>query len=143
MFMGKYQNSIDVKGRMIIPSKYRDVLGHRCVVTTGMDKCLYIYSIQEWEKFMEKLAALPVSDKDSREFMRHFYSNASECEIDKQGRIGIPQDLRDYAKMEKDLVTVGVLDKIEIWSKDEWDNAENGTTLDPAEISQRMTKYGI
>ena len=143
MFMGKYQNSIDIKGRMIIPSKYRDALGYRCVVTKGMDKCLYIYSIQEWENFMEKLSALPKSDINSRQFMRHFYANANECEIDKQGRIGIPQDLREYAKIEKDLVTVGVLDKIEIWSKDEWDNAENGTTLDPTEISQRMTEYGI
>jgi len=143
MFMGKVQNSIDVKSRMIVPSKYRDELGYRCVLTKGMDKCLYIYSMQEWENFMKKLSALPTSDINSRQFMRHFYANANECEIDKQGRIVIPQNLREYAEIEKDLVTVGVLDKIEIWSKTEWDKAENGTELEPGEIAQRMTEYGI
>jgi MraZ protein len=143
MFMGKYQNSIDVKSRMIIPSKYRDVLGRACVLTKGMDKCLYIYSMQEWESFMKKLSALPTSDINSRQFMRHFYANANECEIDKQGRIVIPQNLREYAGIEKDLVTVGVLDKIEVWSKTEWDNTENGAGLEPDEIAQRMTEYGI
>ena len=143
MFMGKVQNSIDVKSRMIIPSKYRDELGYRCILTKGMDKCLYIYSMQEWENFMKKLSALPTSDINSRQFMRHFYANANECEIDKQGRIVIPQNLREYAGIEKELITVGVLDKIEIWSKAEWDKAENGTELEPSEIAQRMTEYGI
>ena len=143
MFMGKYQNSIDAKSRMIIPSKVRDELGYRCVLTKGMDKCLYIYSMAEWEKFMKKLSALPTSDINSRQFMRHFYANANECEIDTQGRIVIPQELRAYAAIEKDLVTVGVLDKIEVWSKAEWDNAENGTQPSPSEIAQRMAEYGI
>ena len=143
MFMGKHQNSIDTKSRMIIPSKYRDKLGHLCILTKGMDKCLYIYSVQEWVRFMEKLSALPTSDINSRQFMRHFYANAGEHEIDRQGRIVIPQDLREYANIEKDLVTVGVLNKIEVWSKAEWDNAENGAEPDPSEVAQKMKEYGI
>jgi len=141
--MGKYQNSIDVKSRMIIPSKYRDVLGRHCVLTKGMDKCLFIYSLQEWESFMSKLAALPTTDINSRQFMRHFYANACDCEIDKQGRIIIPQDLREYAGIEKELITVGVMDKIEVWSKVEWDKAENNTELTPSEMAQKMVDYGI
>ena len=143
MFMGTSQNSIDAKSRMIIPSKYRDELGYNCILTKGIDKCLYIYSIPEWEKFMERLSALPTTDINSRQFIRHFYANANDCEIDKQGRIVIPQVLREYAGIEKDLVTIGVRDKIEIWSKAEWDKAENGTQLEPGEIAQRMMEYGI
>lgn len=143
MLMGKYQNSIDAKSRMIIPSKYRDELGYRCVLTKGMDKCLYIYAISEWELFMKKLSALPTSDLASRQFVRHFYANACECEIDKQGRIVIPQELREYAAIEKDLVTVGVMDKIEVWSKTEWDGAESNANLAPSEIAQKMAEYGI
>jgi len=128
---------------MIIPSKHRDELGYHCVLTKGMDKCLYIYSLTDWENFMKKLSTLPTSDLSSRQFMRHFYANACECEIDKQGRIVIPQDLREYANIEKELVTVGVLDKIEVWSKMEWENAENGTQPDPSQIAQKMAEYGI
>jgi len=143
MFMGKHQNSIDAKSRMIIPSKFRDELGLRCVLTKGMDKCLYIYSMQDWAHFMERLAGLPTTDINSRQFMRHFYANANECEIDKQGRIMISQDLREYAGIEKELVTVGVMDKIEVWSKEEWNTAETGAELPPSEMAQRMTEYGI
>ena len=128
---------------MIIPSKYRDELGYRCILTKGMDKCLYIYSMPEWENFKQKLSALPQSDQNSRQFVRNFYVNAIECEIDKQGRIVISQDLREYAGIEKELITVGVLDKIEVWSKSEWDNAENGTQPSPSEIAQKMMEYGI
>ena len=120
MLMGKYLNSIDLKSRMIIPAKYREELGYRCVLTRGIDKCLYIYPTTEWERFMKKLSELPSSDANVRAFIRHFYANAVECEIDKQGRMIIPQELREYASIEKELVTIGILDKIEIWSKEEW-----------------------
>ena len=143
MLMGKYQNSIDPKYRMIVPSKFRDELGYRCVLTRGIDKCLYIYPMTEWEKFMDKLSKLPTSDPNARDFVRHFYANAVECEIDRQGRMVIPQDLREYAELEKELVTVGILDKIEIWSRAEWENAENKTQLEPGDFAQKMTEYGI
>ncbi|MGN0710904.1 MAG: division/cell wall cluster transcriptional repressor MraZ [Anaerovoracaceae bacterium] len=143
MLMGKYQNSIDAKGRMIVPAKYREELGYRCVLTRGIDKCLYIYPMPQWEKFMEKLSKLPTADPNARAFVRHFYANAVECDIDKQGRMGIPQELRDYAGIEKELVTVGILDKIEIWSKNEWHDAEELTEMSPNDVAAKMAEYGI
>ncbi|PWM67976.1 MAG: cell division/cell wall cluster transcriptional repressor MraZ [Eubacteriales Family XIII. Incertae Sedis bacterium] len=143
MFMGKYQNSIDAKNRMIVPSKYREELGYKCVLTKGIDKCLYIYPMSEWERFMTKLSALPSSDMNARAFVRHFYANAVECEVDRQGRLTIPQELRDYAGIDKELVTIGILDKIEIWSRAEWENAEDGPQLAPEDIAQKMAEYGI
>ncbi|MBK5261400.1 MAG: division/cell wall cluster transcriptional repressor MraZ [Peptostreptococcaceae bacterium] len=143
MLMGKYQNSIDLKSRMIVPAKYREELGFKFVLTRGIDKCLYIYPASEWEQFMKKLSELPSSDSNVRAFIRHFYANAIETEIDKQGRIIIPQELREYANIEKDLVTVGLLNKIEIWSKEEWGKAENKTELESSDFAQKMAEYGI
>ena len=144
MFSGKYQNSMDTKNRIIIPSKFRDKLGHFCVLTRGMDRCLYILSMQEWEKFTQKLSELPTTDINNRQFMRHFSANTTgEIRIDNQGRIVIPQDLKEYANMEQDIITIGVLDKIEVWGKEEWDKAENGTDLDPSDLAQKMKEYGI
>lgn len=143
MFMGKYQNSIDTKNRMIIPSKYRDELGYRCVLTKGIDKCLYIYPMAEWESFMDKLSKLPSADSNARAFIRHFYANAVECEVDRQGRVTLPQELREYAGIERELVTVGILQKIEIWSKKEWEDTENGPQLQTGEFAAKMLEYGI
>ncbi|MGP1569538.1 MAG: division/cell wall cluster transcriptional repressor MraZ [Eubacteriales bacterium] len=143
MLMGKYQNSIDEKGRMIIPAKYRDELGGSCVLTLGMDFCLYIYPMAEWKKFMDKLSKLPTADPNARAFVRHFYANAAECEIDKQGRIGINPELREYAGLEKELVTVGILDKIEIWSKDRWDENSKKADSTPQDFVSKMAEYGI
>jgi len=126
---------------MFIPAKYRDEFESRCVLTKGIDgKCLYIFTVPEWENFMKKLSALPALDMSSRQLLRHFYANANECEIDKQGRVIISQDLREYARIEKDLVTVGFQDKIEVWSKAEWDSMEK---IEPSEIAQKLAGYGI
>ena len=143
MFMGKYQNSIDAKNRMIVPSKFRSDLGLNFVLTKGIDKCLYIYSMKEWENFMDKLSKLPTSDANARAFVRHFYGNAVECEADRQGRVTIPQELREYAGIERDLVTVGVLDKIEVWSKEVWSGADTSPELAPEEFAKKMVEYGI
>ncbi|MEG1930479.1 MAG: division/cell wall cluster transcriptional repressor MraZ [Anaerovorax sp.] len=143
MLMGEYRNSIDAKSRLIVPSKFREELGGKCVLTKGLDSCLYIYSMTEWMKFQEKLAVLPIADTKARAFVRYFYASAVECEIDKQGRMTIPQGLKEYAKVEKELVTLGVLNKVEIWSKEAWENAENGEKLEPGEFAQQMESYGI
>ena len=143
MLMGKFQNSIDAKNRMIVPSKYREELGYRCVLTRGIEKCLYIYPMDMWENFQKKLSALPTSDPRARTFVRHFYANAVECEIDKQGRIIIPQELRDYAHIEKELVTVGLIERIEIWSRALWEDAENGAQMDTEDFAKAMIEYGI
>lgn len=99
--------------------------------------------MSEWERFMTKLAALPSSDINARAFVRHFYANAVECEIDRQGRLTLPQDLRDYAGIDKELVTIGILDKIEIWSRAEWEKTEDGPQLAPEDFAQKMAEYGI
>ncbi len=145
MLMGKTYNSTDAKNRMIIPSKYRDELGYKCVLTKGNDKCLYIYPVREWEIVREKLSSLPTSDKGIRAYIRKIYSNAVECEIDKQGRLTLPTELREFAGIEKDLVTVGMMDKVEIWSRQEWEALEHSPEAeanDP-ELEAKLASLGI
>ena len=122
MFMGEYQHTIDIKGRLIVPSKFREHLGANFVLTRGLDNCLFGYPMDEWKILEEKLKALPVTKKDARAFTRFFFSGATEVELDKQGRINIPASLRQYAKVEKDCVVIGVSGRIEIWSKPLWDD---------------------
>ena len=117
MFMGEYNHTIDAKGRLIIPSKFLEVLGEEFVITKGLDGCLFVYDNQEWNAFEEKLKALPLNKKDNRQFVRFFLAGAAEVEVDKQGRILVPGNLRDFAGLEKDVVLVGVASRIEIWSK--------------------------
>ncbi|WP_130864330.1 division/cell wall cluster transcriptional repressor MraZ [Bacilliculturomica massiliensis] len=143
MLMGEYQNSIDAKGRMIVPSKFRDELGYKCVLTKGLDECLYIYPMEQWMKLQEKLATLPLSDAKARSFVRYFYASAVESEVDKQGRLTIPPGLRTYAHIDKELVTIGVLERVEIWSKQIYESAENGGNLDPNEFAAQMELYKI
>lgn len=141
MFMGTFNNSIDAKNRMIVPSKHRDQLGGRCVLTKGMDKCLYIYSMGEWEKQMDKIEALPESDPKVRAFIRHFCANAVDCEFDKQGRIVIPAELKEYAGIDKDLVTMGAMRKIEVWSKEIWEAPDNENKMDSEEFAESLAQY--
>lgn len=143
MLVGKYQNSIDAKGRMIVPAKFRDDLGSKCIVSKAIDKCLEIHPMDEWERFMEELSRLPSADPKARQLARHFYASAVECEIDKQGRITLPQELRDYAGIEKELATVGAYEKIEVWSKDEWSSNENAAEMTPSELAESMKDYGF
>ena len=141
MFMGTFNNSIDAKNRMIVPSKHRDQLGGRCVLTKGMDKCLYIYSMNEWDKQMDKIEALPESDPKVRAFIRHFCANAVDCEFDKQGRIVIPAELKEYAGIDKELVTMGAMRKIEVWSKEVWDAPDNENKMDSVEFAESLAQY--
>ena len=141
MFMGTFNNSIDAKNRMIVPSKHRDQLGGRCVLTKGMDKCLYIYSMNEWDKQMDKIEALPESDPKVRAFIRHFCANAVDCEFDKQGRIVIPAELKEYAGIDKELVTMGAMRKIEVWSKEVWDAPDNENKMDSEEFAESLAHY--
>src|SRR6476646_1164801 len=102
MFMGEYHHNIDNKGRLIVPSKLRDDLGEMCIITRGLDRCLFGYPLKEWSIIEEKLKALPLTKKDARAFTRFFFSGATESEIDKQGRVNLPAPLLQYAKLEKD-----------------------------------------
>ena len=143
MFTGTYQNSIDSKNRMIVPSKYRDLLGGHCMLARGFDRCLYIYSMQDWDILVEKIAELKQSDRDVRKFIREFFSNAEECNLDAQGRILIPQHLREYAKITKDLVTKGAMDKIEIWSAEVLTDPEGENMMDDDEFVKKLDMYDL
>lgn len=143
MFMGTTYNSIDEKNRVIVPSKLRTELGARCILTKGLDHCLYIYTMADWEKQLEKISRLPEADPKIRAFIRHFCANATECELDKQGRIVIPQELKAYAGIEKELVTMGAMTKIEIWSKDIWDAPDNENKMDTTDFANALMEYNF
>jgi MraZ protein len=143
MFIGEYQHTIDAKGRIIIPSKFRDGLGDIFIVTKGLDKCLFAYSIEEWAAIEQKLKSLPLSQKDARAFVRFFFAGATECEVDKQGRILVPNNLREYAGLEKDAVSIGVSTRVEIWSKEQWDKYNDDSDLNYEEIAEKLINLGI
>jgi MraZ protein len=143
MFIGEYQHTIDPKGRIIMPSRFREGLGERFVLTKGLDECLFVYSAEEWEVLENKLKRLPLTNKDARAFIRFFFSGASECEVDKQGRILIPSNLRDFAKLDKEIVVTGVSTRIEIWSKDKWESYNNDSGMDADAIAEKMSQLGI
>lgn len=138
--MGEYDHTIDTKGRVIIPSKFRGDLGNEFVVTSGLDGCLFIYPMDEWDNFIEELKKLP-GTKEGRQLQRYFMAGAGACEMDKQGRVLIPNKLRDKADLQKDVVLVGVINKIEIWSKEHWDSNNNYDDVD--EIAERMAEFGL
>ncbi|MDD6920492.1 MAG: division/cell wall cluster transcriptional repressor MraZ [Eubacteriales bacterium] len=143
MFIGTYDNSIDAKNRVIIPAKFREELGYKVVLTVGIDKCLYLYPYSEWERFAIKLSALPISDERARKFSRSFVANAEECEVDRQGRLTIPAKLRKIAGISKELTTVGYMDKIEIWSREEYKNFEDDSLMQGEQLAKGMLEYGI
>ncbi|MCI5936556.1 MAG: division/cell wall cluster transcriptional repressor MraZ [Eubacterium sp.] len=140
MFMGTYEHGLDTKGRVIIPAKLRDELGESFVVTLGLDGCLFAYPQDEWQVFINKLNELP-GNKEGRKLLRHFSANAAACEVDKQGRVLIPAKLRQYAGLEKDVVFVGVLSKIEIWSKNRWEDCDGYDDIE--DIAEHMSEFGL
>lgn len=139
MFMGEYNHTIDTKGRVIVPAKFREELGEEFVLTLGLDGCLFVYSNEEWENFVNKLRELP-GNKEARQLQRYFMAGAITCEVDKQGRILIPSKLREKAELQKDVVFVGVVGKIEVWSKERW---EANTYDDMDAVAEHMSDLGI
>jgi len=120
--MGEFHHNIDDKGRLVIPNKFRSELGNNFIITRGLENCLYVYSMDEWNSLVAKLKTLPFTKKDARIFIRSFFSGATECEFDKQGRINITSPLVSYADITKECVIIGANDRIEIWSQKGWDN---------------------
>lgn len=143
MLIGEYQHTVDAKGRMIVPAKFRDDLGFSFIITRGLDGCLFGYPSSQWSTIQEKLTQLPLSKKDSRAFTRFFYSAATEVELDKQGRINIPQTLREYAHLEKNCRVVGVSDRIEIWSEERWQAFANEAEENFEELAESMIDFGF
>ena len=141
--MGEYQHTIDIKGRMIVPAKFREELGSQFVVTRGLDKCLLIYPMEEWNEVEEKLKKLPLTKKDARAFTRFFFFFAVECDIDKQGRINIPQTLRTYADLDKDCVVIGVSNRVELWSKEVWETYFQESEDSFADIAENLMDFDL
>lgn len=123
-FVGEYLHTLDSKGRVALPVKFRESLGPRFIVARGLDKCLFVYPSDEWAQVMDKLKTIPINQKDSRNFTRYFLSGATEAEPDKQGRVNLPQNLREYAGLIKDVFILGVGSRIEIWDKDSWEKTK-------------------
>jgi MraZ protein len=143
MLMGQYEHTIDSKGRVIIPAKFREELGEKFVLTKGLDNCLFVYSLDEWKNIEEKLKTLPLTKKDARAFTRFFLAGAVECEVDKQGRILIPSHLREHAKIEKDVIFIGVSTRVEIWSKEVWEEYSKSTDVSFEEIAEHLDNFSI
>ncbi|WP_422444206.1 division/cell wall cluster transcriptional repressor MraZ [Thermoanaerobacterium sp. DL9XJH110] len=138
MFMGQFQHSLDSKGRLIIPSKFRELLGDSFILTKGLDRCLFVYPKDEWAMLEQKLKTLPFTQKDARAFIRFFFSGAVETEIDRQGRILIPPPLREHARIDKDVVIIGVSNRAEIWSQEEWEAYSREAAVSYEEIAEKL-----
>jgi MraZ protein len=134
---------MDAKGRVIVPSRFREGLGEKFILTKGLDNCLFAYSSEEWLNLENKLKALPLANKDARAFIRFFFSGATECETDKQGRILIPSNLRDYAGLQKDIYIIGVSTRVEVWDKDRWEKYSSDDNVSPDAIAEKMAELGI
>lgn len=143
MFTGEYQHGIDEKGRLIVPAKFREVLGDQFIITKGLDNCLFVYPREEWNTLENKLKNLPFTNRDARAFARFFFSGAVECETDKQGRILINANLRDYAGIVKDVVIIGVGTRIEIWSQETWAEYSKQTEKSYEELAEKMMELDL
>ncbi len=141
--MGEYQHTVDPKGRLFIPVKFREELGEIFVVTKGLDNCLFAYSMNEWKHVESKLKALPFTKADARAFMRFFFSGAAECELDKQGRILIPATHREYARLDKDVVVIGVSSRVEIWSKERWASYNEQSGKEYENIAEKLIDFDL
>lgn len=138
MFMGQFQHSLDPKGRLIIPARFRELLGDTFILTKGLDRCLFVYPKDEWAVLEQKLKSLPFTQKDARAFIRFFFSGAVEIEMDKQGRILVPPQLREYAGIDRDIIIIGVSNRAEIWSLEEWEAYSKQASASYEEIAEKL-----
>ena len=143
MFMGEYQHNIDDKGRLIIPAKFRDGLGASFVATRGLDQCLFVFPQQEWSLLEQKLKSLSLMKSDARLFNRFLFSGATECELDKQGRVNLPRNLIEHAKLDKDCVIIGVSSRVEIWSKEVWTDYSRQSEESFNEIAEKLVDFSF
>ena len=140
MYTGEYNHTIDNKGRMIVPQKFREALGEGFMITRGVGHCLSIYDRQEWDEYVSKLRALP-GNAEAKKMIRFIVAGAIEGEVDKQGRIVIPANLREWASLEKDVVSAGMIGHIEVWDKAKWD--ETNDFEDMEDISEHLADLGL
>jgi len=143
MFIGEFQHNIDPKGRLAVPAKFRADLSHGAVVTRGLDGCLFVYPMTEWQQLADKLKSLPLTQADARAFVRLMFSGAAEVEIDKQGRINIPAYLLKYAGIAKETVVAGLFNRIEIWGADSWQTYKDKAEKESDTIAEQLGALGI
>ncbi len=143
MLIGEYNHTLDTKGRVIVPSRFREDLGEVFVITRGLDNCLFLYPPREWSKLENELKNLPFTRSEARAFMRMFFSGASEVEIDKQGRILIPQVLREHASLKKEVVFIGVSNRAELWSKELWEDYSSKSNLSFEQIAEKIVDFQL
>lgn len=141
MFLGEYQHSIDDKGRIIIPAKFREALGSDFIITRGLDNCLFVYPRSEWTQLEQRLKSLPSMAANARAFSRLLFAGASECEWDKQGRVNVPSHLREYAKLEKECTVIGVSTRVEIWNKTLWEQYSKASQESFNEIAEKLVDF--
>lgn len=142
MFLGEYQHSLDEKGRVVVPKKFRAELEHGCFVTKGQDHCVFVFTPDRWREESERVAKLPRTDRRSRDFARAFFAGATDQTLDGQGRIAIPDSARTYAGLDKDVVVVGVADRIEIWAVETWERIQDRADEFYAEIGETLSADG-
>ena len=143
MFIGEYQHNIDEKGRLAIPVKFRNELAKGAVVTRGIDNCLFLYPQKDWEQLADKLSKLPISKANSRAFARLMLAGAMDCEVDKQGRIVLPDYLRKYASLKKKVVIAGLYNRLEIWDEEIWNKYKAGKEKDSSDIAEALGELGV
>ena len=143
MLMGEYHHNIDDKGRLTIPSKFRDDLGEKFVITRGLENCLFAYSLEDFQKIVAELQKIPFTKKDARQFMRVFLSGATTVEFDKQGRINISSPLISYAGLKKECIIIGTGDRLEIWSSDNWNDFFDSTKDNMSDIAENLFSNNI
>ncbi len=143
MFLGEYQHSVDAKGRVVLPSRFRDALTDGCVVTKGQERCLYVFPLDRWEEEVTQFQALPRTDARARQLSRSFFAGATHQELDKQGRVQLPSGLRDYAGLEKELAVIGVSDRVEIWDAAEWRSYNEVADEYYSNIEEALSDSGI
>lgn len=143
MFIGEYKHTIDDKGRLAIPAKFRDDVARGAVITRGLDTCLFVYTLPQWELLAAKLSALPVSQANARAFSRLMLAGAMDVEADKQGRIVIPEYLRTYAGLGKSVVIAGLYNRLELWDEQAWMTYTTQSEQESGDIAERLTELGI
>ncbi len=143
MFIGEFTHSLDTKGRAAVPIKFRGKLGTNAIITRGLDRCLFVFTSQEWETLAQKLIALPLAQANSRAFVRLMLAGAMDVEVDKQGRVLIPDYLREYAGLEKEIVVAGLYNRIEVWNSQTWKGYKEKTESESDEIAEKLSELGI
>ena len=143
MFIGEYQHNIDTKGRLAVPSKFKKDLAKGAVVTRGLDNCLFLYTLEEWQKLAERLSSLPLSQANTRAFARLMLAGAMDVKLDKQGRIILPEYLRGYAGIKKNVVVTGLYNRLEIWDKTVWNQYKKKTESASEEIAEKLSELGV